>query len=215
MFLVLLGPDGCGKTTIAEHLLANCEGLGCSSGEIYSFNFRIMPRFSSIKSLLYACLGRKYHNKYAHTEGELHAGMRLQPLSAWKASLLFLWYLPDYLLGYFSLWRAKRDKRLIVFTRYYYDYYYQRIYSRLPRLLLNVCRFLVPKPDKIVLLDREPEAIYAGKPELTVAEIERQNAEIIRCCGRLSGFAIVDANHGIEATWRRVMGACIKLSEKC
>ena len=63
---------------------------------------------------------------------------------------------------------------MVLFDRYYYDYYFQPGHKNTPHWLVDIFRIFAPKPDVVLLLQADPEKIHARKPELTIEEIARQ-----------------------------------------
>ncbi|AMG29789.1 hypothetical protein AL542_04865 [Grimontia hollisae] len=193
--IVLIGPDGCGKTTIAEKIISN---KACYD-EIRSKNFGIIPQAKFINKAMCRICGKDYINKYEHKEGEYMAGMKHRPNSLFKEVILFMWYLLDYILGHFH---GKRKN--IIFTRYYYDYFYQRQHINLPKWMPIVFHCLIPKPSFVFFLHQNPIDIYNRKPELSLEEIQRQNEEIIKLKNRFN-IIEVDASKGIDATYIQIL----------
>ena len=101
--------------------------------------------------------------------------------------------------------------------RYYYDYYFQLGYLHCPRWLLNCVEYLVPKPDLAIFFDRDAREIYATKPELTVAEIEREQKIIRELLANRSFGRTIDASKGIEPTIEAVKAEITQLvlSKNC
>lgn len=192
--IVIIGPDGCGKTTIAEMIVNNTSSYDI----IKSKNFGFLPQLKTFKKAVYNLLGKRYVNKHAHVEGEFHAGMKHEPNHMIKELILFFWYLIDYILGFFS-----KSKNRTIFTRYYYDYFYQRQHYNLPKWLSKAFLFVVPKPDYIFFLEQDAEDIYKRKPELTIDEIRRQNNAIIMGMKNVD-MVVVDARDGIESTFNTI-----------
>lgn len=203
MLVVIIGPDGCGKTTIADGVIASLGGT-FSSTEHIATNFGILPTFGQIKTFIKRVIGRKHVNEYEHPEGEYLAGMKHKPNSAFKSSVLCLWYGLDYILGHFKVRRAKKNNGLIIFARYFYDFYYQRVHVNLPHFLCRAIGLFVPTPDVIIFLQRNPESIFKIKPELTKDEIRRQNNSILLKFSGWERFYIINAECGYEDSLQQV-----------
>lgn len=190
-FIVFLGPDGCGKTTIIDQVAAVCSETG-QRVEQCTFNFGLLPSLSSL-------LGRK---QKVTMEGAENAGM-VSPLSLPRSLILCCWYGLDLILGHIRLWRT--PDTLFIFSRFYMDFFYQRAHRKAPSWLLKIFLFFGPKPKHIIVLKRDPQAIFAQKPELSVEEIKLQYELIHRHLSKYSGYAEIDATQGIETTVQNVL----------
>ena len=191
-YIVILGPDGSGKTSVADHL-AESLALDNVPAHRMNFSFRIMPPLSIL-------LGRK--PKKAAPEGQRDAGM-VNPLNLPKALLLGIWYGVDHVLGHITLRRANPN-RAVIFARSYHDFLYQRAYLNLPCLIPRFFIALGPKPDLIATPRRDPQTIHRTKPELTVEEIDQQYERIAERLKHYPYFTCIDASAGVHDTVLRI-----------
>jgi len=203
MLIVIIGPDGCGKTTIAEGVITSF-GSSFNTKEHIATNFGVLPTFGDIKTVLKKIVGKHHVNPYAHEDGEYLAGMKHKPNSTFKSLILSLWYGFDYILGHFKVKHAKNNNGLIIFARYFYDFYYQRVHTNLPHFFCKMIELFIPQPDIIIFLRREPDSIYKIKPELTKDEIERQNNAILLHFQDYKNFYVIDAEFGYESTLKKI-----------
>lgn len=199
-YIVIVGPDGSGKTTVADgvsmRLRERVKVVRCD------FSFGILPRISDVLRRRQSIRGSK--------EGEFLSGMAT-PLSALKATLVGIWYGVDHLLGHMAVRSAERRGAVLVFARSYHDFMYQRAYERIPTVFVRFFLAVGPKPDIIACPHRAPEIIQATKPELTVEEIRRQYQRIDSRLGQSRGFLSIDASGGIDSTIAKVLaGAMIE-----
>lgn len=199
MLVAVIGPDGCGKTTVVNRLIEALDARSVNATHS-AMHFEILPQ---LKDLINPFLTRKIDS--SHIEGEYHIGMKSKPHSAVRGSLYVLWYTLDYILGNLRLFRPRKKGDIMFFARYYYDYYFQRVYLNTPYLLIRFCEFFVPIPSLIITIGRSPEEIFALKPELSIKEIKRQQKIINDLfIGRKNAY-IVDGSVGIDNTVQQVL----------
>ena len=190
-YVVVLGPDGSGKTTIADELVsALAEKYSVRN---ISFTFGIMPSISHL-------LGREPRRSLP--EGQRDSGM-VKPIRRSHAAILAIWYGMDHLLGHWVLFRAKPGG-VVVSARSYHDFLYQRAYLHLPEAIPRLFLALGPKPDLAIALWRDPDVIHTQKPELTSEEIAAQYARITVRLKRYGYFESMDASSGISTTVDRI-----------
>ena len=198
-YIVIVGPDGCGKTSVADKLAEAQRSE--SLVRRMNFSFGILPSISTILQRV---------PKEALPEGQKNAGM-VEPLHPLKASILAIWYGIDHLLGVFVL--RKNIGSVTIFARSYHDFIYQRAYKRLPRFIPAIFLALGPKPDLVVLPLRDAKSIHDMKPELTKTEIMEQYARVSRQFGRLAYFNEIDGTPGIESVVSEIQ--LTVFGEKC
>ncbi|MES0871064.1 hypothetical protein [Pseudovibrio sp. SCP19] len=187
-YIIVLGPDGSGKTTVADQLAHTLDIEGHSVTRL-NFSFGILP---SISTML------RRTSRSQKPEGTRNAGM-VKPLSVSRASLLACWYGLDHMLGHVYLKFCPRNE-IVIFARSYHDFLYQRAYINLPRIIPRLFIALGPKPDLLTTPLRDPNVIHVQKPELTDEEIKQQYARISKRMHRYRYFSSVDATRGIKQT---------------
>lgn len=186
IFVVLIGPDGSGKSTVASAMMESLEPLFVLR-RYYHAHFEILPELKAIRNRILRVAGRRP----PATAPRSPSAQDYEPYSFWRAMTYILYYVLDFLLGHFVMVRARGRGDLVVFDRYFYDYWIQRSFERVPAGFLRVLMRVIPRPDLVIWLENEPEVIHERKPELRVPEIEWQLAR----CKRLmkwmrSGVAI-------------------------
>lgn len=198
MIIVIIGPDGCGKTTIALELIKKESELG-KKVKLYEMNYNILPK---LREFINPFLKKKIKN--TQSPGDYLSGMKIMPVSKIRGSLILLWYTLDYIIGFFSFKIFKKYDKLI-FTRYFYDYYFQRSYRNLPSFLIKFCEFFIKKPDKIFTIYRKAEDIFKDKPELSIEEIKFQQAKISELFSKKITHYEIDGSEGVKKTLQKIL----------
>jgi thymidylate kinase len=185
--LVLLGPDGAGKST-------TLSAVGAA----------LAPSFRRVASyhLAPAILRRP---AAAHRVVDPHG----RPPRSLLGSLLKLAYWAlDYSLGYLLAVRpALARSTLVLFDRYLVDALVDPRRYRYggPKLALRAVWRVVPKPDLVILLDAPAEVLRGRKQELPLEEIARQRNAYRTLVEQLPNGHVVDAAHAPE----RVVAAVV------
>lgn len=180
LMIALFGPDGCGKSTIADLLAKHFEGDGV---KIFRMHWR--PGF-----LPYRCKVGHSRCEKDFTKPDMTKSRR--GLRAW---LVFLYVVMDFLLGHFFLTRPKlRSGIIVLYERYYYDILMdQKRYGLcIPTSVRRTVARLLPVPDTIVLLDAPAEILFARKGELSCVEIEMQRKRLKEYFHRFDNCLTVD-----------------------
>lgn len=189
LFVVILGPDGAGKSTLVGRLT---DAFSPAFSTYRIFHFRPMTVFRQKET------GRLVANPH----DEVPRG-GLGSVAALCAILL------DYWLGYAFVLRPVLGRAgLVVFDRYFQDILIDPLRYRyggplwVPWLLSK----LVPPPDLLFLvLDAEEDVILSRKRELPEDELRRQRFGYKKFARSFTGAALIKTDEGIEHT---TQGAC-------
>jgi len=168
LFVVLLGPDGAGKTSLSDRLADRLGQLLFKGTSRYHMQFNMIPKLSNVLYKLF-----RFQTEQIDFTRK-HSGSSIAPHLPWRSFLYVCYYSLDFLFGRLRLRKEKGLGCLILFDRYFYDFYFQRCNRRLSTRILDVFRYMVPKPDLVLLLESDPETIYARKDELELDEIRIQ-----------------------------------------
>jgi thymidylate kinase len=199
LFLVLIGPDGSGKTTIAEVLRKQLNNKLFAETRIFHRYPGFLPPLSSML----------FFRKKRRTSVDLSPkacsmssqnSNRSSKLSLFRALVNVLYYMWDFVLFYIPLKRATGKGKLVIFDRYFYDHLIQPGYSKIPRWLLRAILKIIPSPDLVVYLHNDAEHIHNRKNELAVEEIEEQSCGCESFMLHCNNGRTVDTNRSVDET---------------
>ena len=181
------GTDGSGKSTIINALPAV---LGNSFPETMQDYYHWRPGFLKKE--------KRDKNRQSIVVTEPHAK---KPYGRIKSFLKFTYFNLDYILGYWFKLRWQISKgHLVIFDRYYYDYYLDKRRYRLTisDTVLDLFKFFIPKPDVTFLLVGNPQTLYERKKEISVNEIQIQIDILLKNKNKFNHPSIVDVNNSID-----------------
>lgn len=204
LMVVIIGPDGCGKTTIGDGIEARFKYRPFLNVMRVHSNFSSAVRMRDIKTFFMRMMGKSIAFKPDVSAGTRGVGM-VRPLSSFRSMAYVAYYGVWFALGRIQLWKWRTFSSLIIADRYYYDYYYLRGHMNSPMWFKKLVEVIVPKPNLIFYLDRPAETIFNQKPELEVEEIRRQQSVIREWVkNHHEGACVIDASAGVEPTIARV-----------
>jgi len=190
MIVVILGTDGCGKSSVVERLERD-----------------LAKRFAEVRVLhLRPRLGKGGPSMGAPVPNPHGVVPRGSLMSIVKLLYLVL----DY--GTLYPWIRRQRRRagagLLLFDRYYHDLLVdpRRYRYGAPMWVARVFSHLVPKPDLWILLDAPVEVIRARKREVSPAELVRQQRTYRALIDSFPNSHVVDAAMPIEDVTRRIEG---------
>lgn len=203
--IAFLAPDGGGKSTAIELVKKLSWGAFHGNIELY-FRPHLLSNAGAYKP---------YHKTIEEkTNFDPHGK---EPNGLLKSIARFFFYNLDFILGtWFKVDIMKIKKNLVIFDRYYYDYYadmkrYQ--YSLSPNFA-RAFAWSIPKPDLIFVLDAPADILYARKQELTLEEIERQRRIYRHFSERELHAVLVDASRSPEEVARQITKTILRYKAK-
>lgn len=187
--VAFIAPDGAGKSTIINRVKETV------SGSFYGVNLYYM------RPHLFKNLG--HYNKLNPTE---EATTNDNPHGVvcdgvFKSAVRFFFYNLDFQLGtLLKINRKKINKQLVIFDRYYYDYFadMKRYKYSLPAWFPAAFEWMIPKPDMVFVLDGNPEVLYERKKELPISELEKQCSVFHQLAQNRKNFYAINVNRNVD-----------------
>ena len=187
--VAFIAPDGAGKSTIINRVKETV------SGSFYGVNLYYM------RPHLFKNLG--HYNKLNPTE---EAATNDNPHGVvcdgvFKSAVRFFFYNLDFQLGtLLKINRKKINKQLVIFDRYYYDYFadMKRYKYSPPAWFPAAFEWMIPKPDMVFVLDGNPEVLYERKKELPISELEKQCSVFHQLAQNRKNFYAINVNRDVD-----------------
>ena len=164
LILYLLGPDGAGKTSIANLLI---ESELRAQHQYHHGRIPFLPRLTAIA-------GKK--------PKKVSFGDKKKKFTALHA----IYYSIDGLLSGLRLKLSRGFDVVVISDRSMYDIVAREEYRSVPMFLRRLLVATTPKPDFVFLLKASATEINARKPELPVEEIDAQYQSYDRYASKLS-----------------------------
>lgn len=166
LFIVVLGPDGSGKTTIVNELFNNNSYK--RKKKIY-FGSSKRDRFINLISSKKNLRGKNF-NSYSQLKEENCTSYKKIAYAYLRTIYHFLKFVINYV---FHIYPLLMKDNIIMGDRYFYDLLIMRDIE-LSNNFKKIFFFLTPSPDVSILLNNDPDIIYSRKQELSIDEISRQ-----------------------------------------
>ena len=178
--VVLLGPDGAGKSSVIEALGPR---LVCAFARSTCWGFA-----PPLHSLL------RRRNRPTNQPHALPSRSVLT--SVVRAAYWFVYYT----FGYVNLHLALARSTLVLNDRHFVDILVDAKRYRYggPLWLMRLIWRLIPKPDLIILLDAPPEVLQARKQEVSFEETARQRRAYLSLVRTMGNGHVVDATQSLE-----------------
>lgn len=166
LFIVLLGVDGAGKTTIAENL-KNRYITAFRKIDHYHSRVRVLKDISQLKKGAEPIDASDPHGK-KQKAGKLTSVVK------------FGYYFLDFLIGNIKITVAKIKSTLVLVERYYYDYSIDKVRYNLNLSdgFLSCFEHFILKPDIIFILTGDSQRLLDRKHEITIDEIDEQKKKL-------------------------------------
>jgi thymidylate kinase len=199
--VTVLGVDGVGKSTVINAIKPVLEDATHGALEIKHLRPGLLPPLARLKG------------KHSVQSGPVLEPHGSTPSGAFGSILRLAYLTADYVLGYWLLLRPTiaKSPTVILFDRYYYDMALdpRRFRLNIGRRVIKWFTLLIPKPDVVLCLHAEPEAIMARKQELPLPEITRQVNALCELAQREPRAILISTEDTVEVVRNRVLGELI------
>ncbi len=200
------GPDGSGKGTLIEKVSKEFSKVLHLTMNLNHLRPDFLPSLNSALNK-----GERNTAPVADPHARKQRGFVL--------SLIHIaYYTIDYCLGYWLRIRPCLGRKNIaaIFDRYFYDYYIDNYRFRitLPRWVIKFFGLFIHKPNLVIFLSADAEAVRRRKPELPIPEIRRQMNEMEKLANSLHNAVWVNTSVSIEDSCNDFIRQIIKVLEK-
>jgi thymidylate kinase len=196
LFLVFLGPDGVGKTTTVDQVMASLKPVFTSESLFHWRPQVLKPRSSADEA----------SGKETWTSINRHGD---PPRSLMLSLLRLAGVFADYYIGQLKLIAPALNRgELVVFDRYYHDILVDSRRYRYggPEWLLHLLKHALPQRQALfVVLDAEDNVILSRKQEVTIEELRRQRQRYAELADTLPGCISVRTDIGQQQTVQQVL----------
>lgn len=168
--IALIGPDGVGKSTFSNALSKSClKSNFHENAKIFHHRFELIPSLSSL------LLKNKASNSIEKSNLE-----NSNTVHSFSRTLLYLiYYSIDFILGWGIVLKSKLRNEIIIFDRYYFDFFIQKSYSLVPNSLKKFFYYFIPKPHITFFIYVNPYIAVKRKNELTINQHIEQNKQCL------------------------------------
>jgi thymidylate kinase len=199
LVVVLCGPDGCGKSTVAPKLVEALSGV-----------------FSPPK-------GRQIHWKpRVFSRSRENSGPETNPhgkpaRKKFASLMYFAFHWLEFFLGWWlRVFPATFKGGLVMIDRYYFDFFVdqKRYRMQVPQSIIEFGYRLLPKPDLVFLLDTPADVLQQRKKEVPADESARQRTAFVELMKRVKNGAVIDATQSPEAITAEIQKAVLDFMAK-
>lgn len=189
--IVILGPDGAGKSSVINGLMDNLARCGCSVKMRHLKPQILIPQRSKPVAIVV-----NPHGKPPRSALTSLAKIFVWLIEEWYANLIY-----------------DQEENLLICDRYYHDLLIDPIRYRYggPTSVARLVSKLMPQPDLWVLLDAPAEVLQARKQEVPMEETARQRNAYKEFVQRQRSYVVIDASQSLDRVITDVQYAVTEL----
>lgn len=201
LVVAMLGTDGAGKSTIIDAITPILQASSHKALAKRHLRPSLLPALGTI-------IRKRSPSVERPPTTDPHGSA---PAGYIGSIVRIVWLFTDYIIGYWVIVRPQiaRAPSVFLFDRYADDLAIDPKRFRIGRFK-TLARFIprvVPRPDLVVVLHAEPDAVHNRKPELSIGEIRRQNYVLRDWVEQRPEAILVDTSGSIEETRDKVLDA--------
>lgn len=203
LMVAFQGTDGSGKSTIIREL-TSVLGLTDTPERLVYYHCRpyILQPSKAAKGL---DMNASCPNPHAE-----------KPYGTLVSVIKLFFCLADYVLGYwFQVRRQVAQGKLVIFDRYYYDFYLDKMRYRMGigDTWFRMVEWMVPKPDITFVLTGRAEPIWKRKQEIPLEEVQRQIDVMEKHKHHFAHVQTIDVVQPISKVVSEVASAILKAAQ--
>ncbi len=204
--IAVMGTDGAGKTTIIDRITKPLNEA------VHNALFYEHMRPNLIPNIAQLFGKKKQDGPVVNPHSSKPSGM--------IGSLLRLFYYSfDYIIGHLLKVYPMIVKKssIWIFDRYYYDYMIdpKRARMNLPKWIISIMGYFIPKPDLVLCFGADPKAIFDRKPELPLEEIAKQVDKLKEFCNKNDKVVWIDTGNSIDDSVKETFNVILeKMNER-
>jgi len=205
--LSITGPDGSGKTTILNHVEEIFLKI-YREVEIHHFRPTVIPRIAELFNK--AGLKKEVDVNY----DKPHRGVKTGTISSW---VRLLYYISDYIIGYYKVIKPVLFRRgIVIFDRYYTDIISDSKRSRIHINYKTIFTFrkIVPKLDYNFIIFVKPNKILERKQELTTKQINEIYEKLNFICNKNRKYIKIDNNQTPDIAINSILDYILEAQHK-
>ena len=215
--IALIGPDGAGKTTLAQKLQQNLPfpirylymGVSIASSNVTLPTSRLIEQ---LKSKLGLNRVPPHVDPATLADGGRRRGGWIRASLRFTNRSLEVWY------RQLVAWSYTYRGAVVLFDRHFVFEYEPKVriegeaaFDRLHRWCIDA---LYPRPDLVIWLDAPAEVLYARCREYSIPYLAKRRESFLRQRDRVENFVTVDATESAEVVERQVLREILSFADR-